>query len=59
MVDLFTGGRTISDARTHKEKVIELLDDTTFRLHKWHSDVDELKRDSEHVDTNVDRSFAQ
>ena len=34
--DLLTGGQTIMETRSRKEKAIEISDDATFKLHKWH-----------------------
>ena len=41
--DLITGGTTIAEIQTQKEKTIEVFDDATFTIHKWHSNVPELE----------------
>ncbi len=57
--DLLTGGQTVPEARTRKEKSIEVLDDATFQLHKWHSNVKELERDSDQPENHDEQSFAK
>ena len=57
--DLLTGGQTVPEARTRKEKSIEVLDDATFQLHKWHSNVKELERDSDQHENHDEQSFAK
>ena len=54
--DLLMGGQTILEAKTRKEKAIEILSDATFQLHKWHSNATELEED---VETDDDPSFAK
>ena len=34
--DLLTGGRNTSQAKQRKEAAIEIFNDATFQLHKWH-----------------------
>ena len=41
--DLITGGTTVAEIQTQKEKTIEVFDDATFTIHKWHSNVPELE----------------
>ena len=48
--DLLTGGHTVLQARARKEKSIEVLNDATFHLHKWHYNVKELERDGEQLE---------
>ena len=57
--DLLTGGQTVLEARTRKEKSIEVLDDATFQLHKWHSNVEELERDGDQSQNHDEHSFAK
>jgi hypothetical protein len=33
--DLITGGTTVAEIQTQKEKTIEVFDDATFTVHKW------------------------
>ena len=42
-----------------REKSIEVLDDATFQLHKWHSNVKELERDGDEAESNEEQSFAK
>ena len=60
--DLLTGGHTIREAHTWKEKAVGILSDATFQsfqLHKWHSNVKELERDGECPDDHDDQSFVK
>ena len=57
--DLLTGGQIVLEARTRKEKSIEVLDDATFQLHKWHSNVEELERDGDQSQNHDEQSFAK
>jgi hypothetical protein len=41
--DLITGGTTVAEIQTQKEKTIEVFDDAIFTIHKWHSNVPELE----------------
>ena len=41
--DLITRGTTVAEIQTQKEKTIEVFDDATFTIHKWHSNVPELE----------------
>ena len=57
--DLLTGGKSVLEAHMQKEKSIEVLDNATFQLHKWHSNVKELERDGDEVESNEEQSFAK
>ena len=57
--DLLTGGKTVLEARVRKEKSNEVLNDATFQLHKWHSNVEELERDGDGAGSNEEQSFAK
>lgn len=41
--DLISGGTTVNEAKELKEDAIEIFDDASFCLHKWHSNVPELE----------------
>ena len=55
---MLNGGQTITETRSRK-KAIEISDDATFKLHKWHSSVEELERDDNLFDRHDDQSFAK
>jgi len=42
--DLMTGGATVNDVSEQRTKTIEVFEDATFNLHKWHSNVSDLER---------------
>ena len=44
--DLMSGGATIAEVKEKKSRAIEIFEDATFRLHKWHSNVKELESPS-------------
>ena len=41
--NLMTGGTTTNEVREKKTKAIEIFEDATFKLHKWHSNVETLE----------------
>ena len=41
--DLITGSTTVPKVKELQENAIEVFADATFKLHKWHSNVDELE----------------
>ena len=41
--DLISGKMTVAEAQTLKEGAIEIFDDATFTLHKWHSNTPKLE----------------
>ena len=41
--DLISGKMTVAEAQTLKERAIEIFDDATFTLHKWHSNTPKLE----------------
>ena len=41
--DLISGGQSVSQALPVKETAIEVFNDARFKLHKWHSNVQELE----------------
>ena len=45
--DLLSGGQTIAEAADRKEKVVEVFEDATFKLHKWNSNASELELNGE------------
>ena len=48
-----TGGATVKDVSEKRTKAIEVFEDATFNLHKWHSNVSDLegKEQSSHQTT--------
>lgn len=55
--DLISGGTTVSKAREMKNAATEIFADAAFELHKWHSNVAELK--STESDPTADQTFAK
>ena len=41
--DLLTGGQDVQQAQTRKKIAEEIMSDTTFELHKWHSNHPQLE----------------
>ena len=41
--DLMTGGATVQEVETKKSTAIEVFEDASFTLHKWHSNAKELE----------------
>ena len=44
--DLMAGGTTVDDVQTKKATAIEVFQDASFTLHKWHSNAKELEASS-------------
>ena len=42
--DLMTGGETVNTVATKRTGAIEVFEDGTFKLHKWHSNVATLEK---------------
>ena len=42
--DLMTGGETVNTVGTKRTGAIEVFEDGTFKLHKWHSNVATLEK---------------
>ena len=42
--DLMTGGESVETVTTKREKAIEVFEDGSFKLHKWHSNVTSLEK---------------
>jgi hypothetical protein len=40
--DLMSGGTTVEETGQKKAAVVEVFEDATFRIHKWHSNAPEL-----------------
>ena len=57
--DLLTGDQTIQEGQKRKKKATEILGDATFKLHKWHSNIEQLERDGEQLESHDDQSFAK
>ena len=51
--DLMTGGTTTTEVREKKTKAVEIFEDATFKLHKWHSNVETLESDERNSKENV------
>ena len=43
--DLMTGGTATTEMREKRTKAVEIFEDATFQLHKWHSNVATLESD--------------
>ena len=41
--DLLSGGVTVEEAQEVKQQAVEIFEDATFTLHKWHSNEAELE----------------
>jgi hypothetical protein len=56
--DLLSGGATVEEAQEVKQQAIEIFEDATFTLHKWHSNEAEL---ADHLDlsTSEEETFAK
>ena len=58
--DLLTGGRTTSQAQQRKIGSIQILEDATFKLHKWNSNVSHLEGEScGPVGSSEEQTFAK
>ena len=51
--DLMTGGTTTTEVREKKTKAVEFFEDATFKLHKWHSNVETLESDERNSKENA------
>ena len=56
MDDLVSGKTTVERAQTMKDDAIEIFNDATFTLHKWHSNRRELE---ETTSDNEEKTFAK
>ena len=57
--DLLTGGQTTSQAQQRKNGSKQILEDATFKLHKWNSNVSQLEEDNEPVVGSEEQTFAK
>ena len=57
--DLLTGGRNGTQAKQRKEKVISILGDATFELHKWNSNLKQLEEENIQMQTPEDQTYAK
>ena len=59
--DLLSGGLTLEQAETRKKRSREILEDATFHLHKWSSNVLELEAEGDHQSraTESEQSYAK
>ena len=48
-----TGGTPTTEVREKKTKPVEILEDATFKLHKWHSNVETLESDESNSKENA------
>jgi hypothetical protein len=44
--DLMTGGESVESVSTKREKAVEVFEDGSFKLHKWHSNVMDLEENT-------------
>ena len=56
--DLLSGGRTAEQAQRTKQVATEILQDATFQLHKWNSNLPELD-DQETTQVTDEQTFAK
>lgn len=58
--DLMTGGANAEEVKDKKIKATEIFEDASFKLHKWHSNVEELE-DKKQVPSHdgEERTFAK
>ena len=58
--DLMTGGATEDEVKEKKTESIEIFEDATFKLHKWHSNIETLEAPSPPCsDENFEITFAK
>jgi hypothetical protein len=58
--DLLTGGCVVEEVKHLKETAIEIFDRAEFKLHKWHSNIEELETsDPDSSGTDTDQSYAK
>ena len=43
--DVIGGGDNMKSAKTFKENIVKIFNETCFRLHKWHFNVAELEKE--------------
>jgi hypothetical protein len=55
--DLMTGGESVETMTTKREKAIEVFEDGSFKLHKWHSNVMSLEENLQKPVDNEELSF--
>ena len=56
--DLLSGGVTVGEAQEVKQQAVEIFEDATFTLHKWHSNEAELE-DHPDLSTSEEETFAK
>ena len=57
--DLLTGGSTVEEVQAKKQTIIAVFEDATFKLHKWHSNAEELERNSDPPGGHDELSYAK
>ena len=57
--DLMTGGESVETVTTKREKAIEVFEDGSFKLHKWHSNVMSLEENVQKPVDNEELSFGK
>ena len=57
--DLLTGGATVEEVQAKKQTIIAICEDATFKLHKWHSNAEELEMNSDPPGGHHELSYAK
>ena len=57
--DLVSGGETIEKVNQLKKTSVEIFNDGTFQLHKWHSNVLALEVEETHLSSSTVETFAK
>ena len=58
MDDLLTGGATVEEVQAKKQTIIAIFEDATFKLHKRHSNAEELEMNSDPPGGHDELSYA-
>jgi hypothetical protein len=56
--DLLSGGATVEEVQEVNQEAVEIFEDATFTLHKWHSNEAELE-DQQDLSTCEEETFAK
>jgi hypothetical protein len=57
--DLMMGGARVGEVAEKRVKAIEVFEDATFKLHKWHSNVRELEEPNDQLSADEEPTFAK
>ena len=57
--DLITGGTTVQETQTQKEKTVAVFKDAAFMIHKWHSSTPELEPKNESLSEPGELTYAK